>query len=151
VTVAVLATRGDEKVIPHFRLARPVTDLLRTEAMYLSGLGLTRLGQFLDHRGFDGVMLGIPGAGFHFEFTYCKTHPVPPSPTAEDLLIFYVPDQDEWTQRCEAVRKAGFVEMQSLNPYWDRNGRTFQDPDGYRIVIQCASWTGVPGPPDPMG
>jgi hypothetical protein len=29
----------------------------------------------------------------------------------------------------------------SFNPYWDRDGVTFEDPDGYRIVLQKAAWT----------
>ncbi len=125
----------------HFRVARPVSDLSRTASMYETGLGLTRLGHFEDHDGFDGVMLGTPGASFHFEFTFCRTHPVRPTPTPEDLFVFYVPDPELWTARCEALRNAGFVEVSSLNPYWNVSGKTFEDPDGYRIVIQRATWS----------
>jgi len=28
----------------------------------------------------------------------------------------------------------------SFNPYWERAGRTFEDPDGYRVVFQNSSW-----------
>jgi len=28
----------------------------------------------------------------------------------------------------------------SENPYWDVNGVTFEDPDGWRIVLQNAGW-----------
>lgn len=125
----------------HFRIARPVSDLQRIDAMYRAGLGVVRLGHFDDHEGFDGVMLGVPGESFHFEFTYCRTHPVSPTPTSEDLFVFYLPDRNQWESRCKTMLAAGFVEVPSLNPYWDRDGRTFQDPDGYRVVIQCASWT----------
>lgn len=112
--------------------------------MYRSGLGLVRLGHFENHEGFDGVMLGMPGGHFHFEFTFCRADPVTPTPTAEDLLVFYVPERKDWEARCRAMKEAGFVEVPSMNPYWGRQGRTFQDPDGYRVVIQCASWTNVP-------
>jgi hypothetical protein len=27
-----------------------------------------------------------------------------------------------------------------FNPYWDRRGRTFADPDGYRVVLQNSPW-----------
>jgi len=128
----------------HFRLGRPVSDLARADAMYRSGLGLILLGHFEDHEGFDGVMLGAPGAEFHFEFTHCRTHPVIPSPTPEDLLVFYIPDPGEWRQRCGALLSAAFVEVDPTNPYWARDGHTFKDPDGYRVVIQCASWTSNP-------
>jgi hypothetical protein len=36
---------------------------------------------------------------------------------------------------------AGFREVASFNPYWDARGRTFEDPDGYRTVLQNAAWT----------
>lgn len=127
-------------MLTHFRVARPVTDLARTETMYRQGLGFQRLGHFRDHAGFDGVMLGEPGGAYHFEFTYCRTHPVAPTPTPEDLLVFYVPDRADWERRCEAMVAAGFQPVASLNPYWDHDGRTFEDADGYRVVVQCAAW-----------
>lgn len=125
---------------PHLRIARPVRDLDDSARMYRQGLALEELGRFADHEGFDGVMLGQPGGAFHFEFTCCRHHPVAPSPTPEDLLVFYVPDSKEWEARCAAMRDAGFAETVSFNPYWDRLGLTFQDPDGYRVVIQRAGW-----------
>jgi len=36
--------------------------------------------------------------------------------------------------------EAGFREVSSFNPYWARQGRTFEDADGYRVVLQRASW-----------
>lgn len=129
-------------MISHFRLARPVTDLHRTEVLYCEGLGLTRLDHFENHDGFDGVMLGEPGGAYHFEFTYCRTHPIAPSPTTEDLLVFFMPDRQDWLNRCEAVHAAGFRAVVSLNPYWELDGRTFEDHDGYRIVLQGAPWEG---------
>jgi hypothetical protein len=108
--------------------------------MYTRGLDLREVGGFSDHGGFDGVMLEEPGKNFHFEFTHCRTHPMTPSPTPEDLLVFYVPSADDWSARCRAMLDAGFVEVESFNVYWSRHGRTFQDADGYRVVIQQASW-----------
>lgn len=35
---------------------------------------------------------------------------------------------------------AGFQEVDSFNPYWKQHGRTFEDADGYRVVIEQASW-----------
>lgn len=123
------------------RIARPVTDLIKTVAMYRHGLALEVIGSFEDHDGFDGTMLGIRGENFHFEFTFCRAHPVRPSPTEEDLLVFYFPDVEAWELRCVSLLAAGFSEVTSLNPYWARNGRTFEDRDGYRLVIQRAAWS----------
>jgi len=124
------------------RVARPVSVLQRSTAMYMSGLGLREVGAFKDHDGFDGVMLAFPGKDFHFEFTHCRTHPVRPAPTQEDLLVFYVPDAGTSSSTCEAMLEAGFVEVAPFNPYWGQHGRTFEDPDGYRVVIETSSWTG---------
>ena len=131
--------------MPHaLRIARPVTDLARTTAMYRAGLGLRVLGSFEDHQGFDGVMLGASGAAYHFEFTHCRSHPVAPRPTPEDLAVFYIPEPAAWQQACAAMSAAGFATVASFNPYWDVRGRTFEDPDGYRIVLQNAAWSNDP-------
>jgi catechol 2,3-dioxygenase-like lactoylglutathione lyase family enzyme len=127
----------------HLRIARPVSDLPRTTAMYCAGLGLRVLGSFQDHQGFDGAMIGRAGSSYHFELTHCRSHPVAPSPTSEDLAVFYVPDTGEWQSACDSMLVAGFRQVASFNPYWDVRGRTFEDPDGYRVVLQNADWSNV--------
>lgn len=104
------------------------------------GLQLAELGRFSEHDGFDGVMLGDAGMDFHLEFTMCRRHPLRPTPTPEDLLVFYVPEAEEWSRRCSAMQAAGFQEVQPFNPYWSRHGKTYEDPDGYRVVVQQAAW-----------
>jgi len=126
---------------PQIRIARPVTDLARTVAMYTRGLGLQPLGRFENHAGFDGVMLGHPDAEVHFEFTVCHHHPVTPRSTPEDLVVFYLPERARWEAACADLTAAGFVEVTPFNPYWAAHGRTYTDADGYRIVLQCATWT----------
>jgi len=129
----------------HLRIARPVTDLAAAADLYCRGLGLAVLGSFSDHDGFDGVMLGEPGAGFHFEFTRSRGHPVRPAPTVEDLVVFYVPEPTSWATACARMLGAGFVGVVSFNPYWDLHGRTFEDADHYRTVLQQANWTASAG------
>ena len=124
----------------HLRIARPVTDLSRSVQMYQQGLGLEILGGFHDHEGFDGMMLGHRGAQFHFEFTISRAHPVSPAATPEDLLVFYEPEPEIWERRCKAMLAAGFEEVKSFNPYWAKAGRTFEDKDRCRVVIQRAAW-----------
>lgn len=124
--------------IPHLRVARPVSNLALSQAMYCEGLNFQLLGSFHDHDGFDGVMLGLPGAGYHLEFIVSHRHPLPPTPTAEDLLVFYLPDHAEWVAACACMRAAGFAQVPSANPYWDARGATFADHDGYRTVLQNA-------------
>ena len=47
------------------RVARPTDNLAGIVRFYEVGLGLTRLGSFEDHEGFDGIMFGIPGSLYH--------------------------------------------------------------------------------------
>lgn len=39
------------------------------------------------------------------------------------------------------MKSAGFEPVPAFNAYWDRLGRKFEYPDGYRIVIQRAAWS----------
>ncbi|MGI4855908.1 MAG: VOC family protein [Janthinobacterium lividum] len=122
-------------------MARPVGQLARAERMYVAGLGLSVLGQFRDHQGFDGVMLGHPEMPYHFEFTQCSDHPLAPAPTHEDLLVFYIADGQAWRAACDRMIAAGFGDVISFNPYWDVSGGTFEDFDGYRVVLQNTEWS----------
>jgi hypothetical protein len=38
------------------------------------------------------------------------------------------------------MRANGYAPVPSFNPYWDTQGATFEDPDGYRIVFQRQAW-----------
>jgi catechol 2,3-dioxygenase-like lactoylglutathione lyase family enzyme len=126
--------------VPHLRIARPSRDLAATTRFYVRALGLEVLASFVDHAGFDGVMLGQAGWPYHLEFTRRRTNALSPSPTDEDLLVLYFPDRAEWTAAVLRLRASGAEPVPSSNPYWDERGVTFEDPDGYRIVIQNAGW-----------
>ncbi len=107
---------------------------------YRDGLGFEVLGEFADHDGFDGVMLGHRSQPYHLEFTHQRGHAAGRAPTAEHLLIFYLPDEQAWSSSVARMRAHGHEPVASLNPYWDRHGKTFEDPDGYRVVLQNAVW-----------
>jgi catechol 2,3-dioxygenase-like lactoylglutathione lyase family enzyme len=124
----------------HLRIARPVSDLARISDMYCRGLGLHVVDRFENHEGFDGVMLGVAGRDYHFEFTHSRKHPVRPAPTVEDLAVFYFPSEPHWRTACARMLAAGFTQVAAFNPYWERRGRTFEDHDGYRVVLQQESW-----------
>lgn len=125
----------------HLRIARPVGNIERSANMYCQGLGLVVLASFRDHDGFDGIMIGMPEAEYHLELTQSRRHRVAPRPTPEDLLVFYYPDESEWRVACERTDAAGFETVSSFNPFWNQHGRTYQDPDGYRVVLQQAAWS----------
>lgn len=123
------------------RVARPTDDLAEVVRFYEVGLGLSRLGSFANHDGFDGVMLGVPGASWHIEFTHRRAHTAGRAPTFDNLLVFYLPDGREWQEAIDRMMAAGYWPVASFNPYWDRFGHTFEDPDGYRVVLQHAEWS----------
>lgn len=120
----------------HLRVARPTDNLEAVVRFYRDGLGFSVLGEFQDHDSFDGVMLGHVGAAYHLEFTHKAGHAAGRAPTEDNLLVFYVPDPDEWRRVVERLIGCGYARVKSFNPYWDRQGQTFEDPDGYRVVIQ---------------
>ncbi len=122
----------------HLRVARPTDDLAAVTRFYRDGLGFVVLSEFRDHDGFDGVMLGHKGAAYHLEFTRSAAHPAGRAPGGENLFVFYLPDEAEWRAAIERLERAGYGPVESVNPYWDRHGRTFEDPDGYRVVLQNA-------------
>jgi hypothetical protein len=123
------------------RVARPTDHLEEVIGFYTEGIGLSILGSFQDHEGFDGVMLGLPGAAYHLEFTRKHGHSAGRAPTQDNLLVFYISDKQEWLNATERMAAAGYEPVASFNPYWDRLGQTYEDPDGYRVVIQNESWS----------
>jgi hypothetical protein len=123
------------------RVARPTDNLTAIAEMYSNGLDLERLSQFTDHDGFDGVILGHPNHPYHLEFTSQREHKAGSAPTKDHLLVFYIPDEAEWEETCRRMLDAGFLEVSPYNPFWDLDGRTFEDLDGYRVVLQKIAWT----------
>lgn len=126
---------------PTLRIARPTDRLEACLAFYRDAVGLTELARFEDHDGFDGVMLGHPGAAWHLEFTREAAQPAGGTPSPEHLLVLYLPEETAWTAALARMSAAGHAPVAAHNPYWDRLGATFEDPDGYRIVFQKAAWS----------
>ncbi|MEX1663577.1 VOC family protein [Thioclava sp. 15-R06ZXC-3] len=126
--------------IAKLRIARPTDDIEALKPFYIDGLCLKVLAKFSDHSGFDGLMVGDPELPYHFEFTKNSEHLAGRAPTKDNLIVFYLPDTREWKQAVQRMQDVGFAPVTSFNPYWDILGRTFEDPDGYRVVLQNASW-----------
>jgi catechol 2,3-dioxygenase-like lactoylglutathione lyase family enzyme len=127
--------------IPRVRVARPSDDLEAVVRFYRDGLGFAVLAQFENHEGFDGVMLGHENAPWHLEFTRAHGHAAGRAPTQDNLLVLYIPDAGEWAAAHRRMTDCGYEPVPAFNPYWDRQGITFEDPDGYRVVLQCSHWT----------
>ncbi|MGZ8845636.1 MAG: VOC family protein [Pyrinomonadaceae bacterium] len=128
------------KIETTLRVARPTDQLEDVVRFYTAGLGLTVLGSFEDHEGFDGVIIGVAGASYHLEFTRKRGHKVGRAPTEDNLLVFYLPDKEDWQAALDRMKAAGYEPVSAFNPYWDRAGRTYEDPDGYRVVLYKGAW-----------
>jgi catechol 2,3-dioxygenase-like lactoylglutathione lyase family enzyme len=122
------------------RLARPARDLARSARFYGDLMGLRRLGGFDNHDGYDGVFFALPG-GAELELTSGPAQPAPSSD--EDLLVLFVQTWAEVAAIGARLTAAGVTRIPNRNPYWNRSGLTFLDPDGYRLVIAAGS---VPDP-----
>ncbi len=122
------------------RIARPTDDIAALLPFYHDGLGFEVIASFEDHQGFDGVMLGHHQAPYHLEFTHCRVHEAGKATSQDQLLVFYLPDPEEWQAAVERMIEAGFAPVPSFNPYWDLRGKTFEDADGYRVVLQQSAW-----------
>lgn len=121
-------------------MARPSGDLERSGAFYRDLLGLRPTGGFAGHDGYDGIFFGLPGGG-ELELTAGPATARPGSD--EDLLVLYLPTLDDVRETAAELEAAGVPTVPAANPYWNRWGRVFLDPDGYAIVIAAT-------PPNPV-
>ncbi len=118
------------------RVARHTERLDEVAAFYRYGIGLTQIGGFRDHNGYDGVFLALPGTDAHLELTAGGEHSAP-SPHLESLRVLYLGD-DAAVQAVAA--RVGVDPIRPANPYWAEHGVTFPDPDGFRVVLVPERW-----------
>ncbi|SFG43497.1 VOC family protein [Pontibacter chinhatensis] len=122
--------------IAQVRIARPTDKLQEVVRFYCQGLGLRRLGGFENHNGYDGVMVGLPGLGYHLEFTQHQHGSPCPAPTKDNLLVLYIPDRPSINTIVERLERMGYPAVEPENPYWKAKGATtIEDPDGWRLVL----------------
>jgi catechol 2,3-dioxygenase-like lactoylglutathione lyase family enzyme len=118
------------------RVARHTDRLDELVAFYRDGIGLTEIGGFQGHDGYDGVFLAIPGTRAHLELTSGGRHGAP-QPHPETLLVLYLGDQGSVDAVVNRVRVAP---VQPANPYWADRALTIEDPDGFRVVLVPEEW-----------
>ncbi len=117
------------------RIARPTNQLAEISKFYGEGLGLKRVGGFQNHDGYDGIMFGLPNVEYHLEFTQHIDGSPCPAPTKDNLLVFYIPHKAEIDLVKNRLNHMGYIEVVPENPYWLGKSITFEDPDGWRIVL----------------
>jgi catechol 2,3-dioxygenase-like lactoylglutathione lyase family enzyme len=117
------------------RVARHTEQIDELVAFYRDGLGLPEIGSFHDHDGYDGVFLDLPGTGAHLELTTGGDHGAP-EPHPESLLVLYLGSEEVK----EIAARLDAKPVEPANPYWADHGLTFEDPDGFRVVLVPESW-----------
>jgi len=119
------------------RIARPTSNLKAITRFYHEGLGMEILGTFQGHRGYDGVMLGMPDKSVHLEFTSQEGQNQSdlPTPTKEHLLVLYFNQSDVYQNAVSGLLQMGCIPVAAENPYWTGKSETFEDPDGWRVVL----------------
>ena len=118
------------------RIARHTDRLDELVRFYRDGIGLTEVGGFRNHSGYDGVFLAIPGTGAHLELTTGGSHGVP-EPHPESLLVLYLGNE----QAVETVAaRLDSDPVVPANPYWSEHATAFADPDGFQVVLVPDHW-----------
>jgi len=123
-------------------VARDLGDYSQAMQFYTEGLNLKILGTFEDHESYDGVMLGLPGFLYHLEFTSHRNGSPCPAPTPDNLLVLYIPEKAAITKMENQLKSLGYLAIEPENPYWKMHGLTFEDPDGWRVVLMHTSGIG---------
>lgn len=124
-----------ELQVAQVRMARPTDQLKEIERFYCQGVALEKIGSFSGHRGYNGIMIGLPNAAYHLEFTeHIKGSPCP-APTKDNLLVLYIPSIETIQQIANRLMQMGYPEVEPENPYWAEKGITIEDPDGWRLVL----------------
>ena len=121
--------------VSQVRIARPTNRMEQVLGFYRDGLGLTEIGSFRGHAGYDGVMLGLPGGDYHLEFTCREDGTAGDAPSADNLLVLYLDTPGAVEVVAARLRARGHQAVEPENPYWKANSITFADPDGWRVVL----------------
>ncbi|WP_245444942.1 VOC family protein [Pseudaminobacter soli (ex Li et al. 2025)] len=128
-------TLGEGAVLVQVRVARPTDKLEQVIAFYRDGLGLPELFRFAGHVDYDGIMLGLPGKSVHLEFTQ-HAHGSPcPAPSLDNLIVLYITDADAYERLNLRMHRMGYEAVAPENPYWLERSHTYEDPDGWRVVV----------------
>jgi catechol 2,3-dioxygenase-like lactoylglutathione lyase family enzyme len=117
------------------RVARPTDKLAEVVTFYRDGMGLPMIAHFENHAGYSGVILGTPTGHFHLEFTHAEAGSPCPAPSKDNLLVFYIPEDRVYAEAVKRMKDHGYQPVEPENPYWKDKSYTFEDPDGWRMVI----------------
>ncbi len=125
-----------ELPVARVRVARPTDRLEEVVTFYHDGIGLPVIGSFEGHAGYSGIMLGMPGTGYHLEFTHHASGSNCPAPSKDILLVFYLTEGHVMDHLVEKLNAMGYPSVPPENPYWSAaRSVTIEDPDGWHVVF----------------
>ena len=114
------------------RVARHTNQLDLMVEFYQEVLDICQLGSFKNHDTYDGTILGSKELGWQLEFTRSAEKAVH-KPDPDDLLVFY-PGKN-YDLIVNRLKDSGIERIKPKNPYWEKQGYCFSDPDGFMVVI----------------
>lgn len=118
-----------------FRIARPTNQLEKVLHFYQDGLKLPLIGRFENHNGYSGIILGLPDHQYQLEFTSYADGTPCPAPSKDNLLVFYFDTEEKYKEIQHCIERIGYQPVEPENPYWKTNSLTYEDPDGWRVVL----------------
>jgi catechol 2,3-dioxygenase-like lactoylglutathione lyase family enzyme len=117
------------------RLVRVSRHLEKVVRFYRDGIGLQELSRFVDEKGYSGVCLGIAGQNWEMEITQHKSLKPSPAPDKDNLLVFYMDGMGAIGKLVITLGRMGHFPVSQEHPLWHEVGVTFEDPDGWRVVL----------------
>jgi len=125
----------EDTPVTQVRIARQTDKLREVVKFYTEGLGLRQIGNFENHNGYDGVMIGLPGIDYHLEFISYQAGSPGKAPSNENLLVLYFENISIVEKLANKLINMGYQIVEPENPYWINISKTIADPDGWRVVL----------------
>ena len=116
------------------RVARHTDNLEKVISFYIEIMGLEIMGDFKNHDGYDGVLIGKPNWDWHLEFTISQENPNHIF-DEDDILVFYPKTKAELDSIMNKIHENNFEIKKSKNPYWNINGILIKDYDNHNVII----------------
>ncbi|MBT0566353.1 VOC family protein [Williamsia sp. CHRR-6] len=121
------------------RFARPTAHYDAVLEFYRDCVGLPVLAAWRNHRGYDGMVFGLPGSSVQMELLQRTPPEDIPDPDPENQLVLYLGSGAALEVVAARLRAHGHTPVPAANPYWNEHGAVlFADPDGWMVVL--APW-----------
>ena len=132
--------------IQQIRIARPTDRLADLKHFYCEALGLREVASFQDHDGYTGSIIALPDRRCHLEFTQHSSGSACPAPSKDNLVVLYIESEQALLDIVEHLATLSILPVEPENPWWSNSvlSYTFEDPDGWRVVLCQGSGVETP-------